>query len=250
MEPHDGIFALDPTGNTAKDYCLVRVAALAATTPELTLVDLGCGDGRNVEPLLRAHPAIRYVGIDPAPAAIDEASRRLAPYEPELTVGRAYDVELTSADVVLSFSVLEHVYDRPPYVRSITRNLKPDGVAYVNYDLGHFNVRSERWKAPIRRALARSGRDDRYQAPVGATELDALVEAAGLRIDEDRFFNTHVKELYRLVPPADRPEAARRWLDLELWLNERIPYRDELAPLLRTRNVVLKRTDSAAVRSS
>lgn len=234
---------LDPTGNSAKDYCLQRVAELAAVHPKLVAVDLGCGDGLNVEPLLRAHPSIRYLGIDPSARAIEGARRRLASYEAELTVGRAYDVELARADVVLSFSVLEHVYEREPYMRSIALNLKPDGVAFVNYDAGHFNVGSERWKGPLRRGLARLGRDARFQAPVSEDELAQLVAAAGLRVEEDLFFNTQVKELYRLVAPRDRPELARRWLDLELWLNERLEYEDGLAPLLRTRNVVLKRTE-------
>jgi SAM-dependent methyltransferase len=246
VERHEGILALDPTGNSAKDYCLSRVAELAAAAPDLTIVDLGCGDGRNVEPLLQAYPSIRYFGIDPSLRAIEGARRRLASHPVELTVGRAYDVELARADVVLSFSVLEHVYERAPYVRSIARNLEPHGIAFVNYDLGHFSVRFERVKAPLRRGLARLGSDSRFQAPVAADEFTSLAEAAGLQVEEDLFFNTHVKELYRLVAPRDRIELARRWLELELWLNERIAYRDELAPLLRTRNVVLKRTDSAA----
>jgi SAM-dependent methyltransferase len=235
---------LDPTGNSAKDYCLQRAAALARARPDLVVVDLGCGDGRNVEPLLRAHPSLRYVGIDPSARAIDDARRRLAPYDAELTIGHAYDVELALADVVLSFSVLEHVYDRAPYVRSIARNLKPDGVALVNYDSGHFTIGAERWKGPVRRALARLGRDARFQAAVHEGELRRLAADAGLRIEEERFFNTHLKELSRLLPDDARHEFARRWLELELWLNERIEYRDELAPFLRTRNVVLKRTDA------
>ncbi len=233
---------LDPTGNSAKDYCLQRAGERAASNPQLVVVDLGCGDGRNVEPLLRAHASIRYVGIDPSARAVDDARRRLAPYDAHLTVGRAYDVELAPADVVLSFSVLEHVYDRAPYVRSIARNLKPDGVAFVNYDSGHFSVGAERWKGPLRQALARLGRDARFQAPVREDEFRRLVADADLRVEEERFFNTHLKELHRLVPENARAEFARRWLELELWLNERIEYRDELAPLLRTRNVVLKRT--------
>jgi len=49
---------LDPTGNSAKDYCLQRVAEFARARPALVVVDLGCGDGRNVEPVLRAYPTI------------------------------------------------------------------------------------------------------------------------------------------------------------------------------------------------
>src|SRR6266511_5593896 len=98
---------VNTTGNTAKDYCLQHVAALARVDPELVVVDLGCGDGLNVEPLLQEHPSIHYVGIDPSERAITAGRERLAAYDAELQVGRAYDVQLADADVVLSFSVLE-----------------------------------------------------------------------------------------------------------------------------------------------
>jgi SAM-dependent methyltransferase len=232
------------TGNTAKDYCLQRVAELARANPHLVIVDLGCGDGRNVEPFLHEHPRVRYVGIDPSRAAVDAARTRLKPYDAELHVGHAYDVQLADADVVLSFSVLEHVYRRAPYVRSIARNLTRAGTAFVNYDSGHFNVGSERWKAPVRKALARVGRDERYQAPVREAEFARLAGEAGLRVVEARFFNTHLKELYHRVPDKDR--FARAWLELELKLNELVDYRDEYAPVLRTRNVVLRHVPNGA----
>jgi SAM-dependent methyltransferase len=230
---------LNTTGNTAKDYCLRLVAERVEAEPELVVVDLGCGDGRNVEPLLAEHPRLRYLGIDPSADAIARARERLAPYDAQLQTGRAYDVRLADADFVLSFSVLEHVHERAPYVRSIARNLKPDGSALVNYDAGHFAARSERWKGPLRRALAAAGRDAHYQAPVREDEFARLADTAGLQIEESRFFNTHLKELYKLVP--DKQRFAEEWLRTELELNEWIAYRDEYAPLLRTRNFVLKR---------
>jgi SAM-dependent methyltransferase len=235
---------VDSTGNTAKDYCLQRVAELARTGARLVIVDLGCGDGRNVEPLLREHPSLRYVGIDPSRAAVRAAAARLAGYDVELHVGRAYDVKLADADVVLSFSVLEHVYRREPYVRSIALNLARDGRALVNYDAGHFTVPSERWKAPVRRALARIGSDSRYQAPVREAELARLFSDAGLAVSETRFFNTHLKELYQLVP--DKERFARLWLEVELALNDAIDYREEYASVLRTRNFVLRRASDAS----
>ena len=230
---------LNSTGNTAKDYCLRLVAERAAANPGLTIVDLGCGDGRNVEPLLSGYPRVHYVGVDPSPQAIASARRRLAAFDAHLEVARAYDIYLDDADVVLSFSVLEHVYKRAPYMHSIARNLKPDGAAFVNYDAGHFSAGSERWKAPVRRALAAAGRDAHFQAPVREDEFAQLTAGAGLRIDEARFFNTHLKELYKLVP--DRDAFADTWLRIELELNDVVEYRDEYAPLLRTRNFVLSR---------
>jgi len=232
------------TGNTAKDYCLQRVAELARHGPQLTIVDLGCGDGRNVEPLLREHPSLCYAGIDPSATAIDAAASRLAAYDADVRVGHAYDVELAQADVVFSFSVLEHVYRRAPYVRSIACNLKPGGAAFVNYDSGHFNVGAERWKAPLREVLARVGRDAHYQAPVREAEMQQLLGGAGLVVEEARFFNTHLKELYQRVP--DKEAFARAWLELELKLNDAVEYRDEYAPFLRTRNLVLRHVQNGA----
>jgi SAM-dependent methyltransferase len=220
------------------------VAELARTNPELTIVDLGCGDGRTVEPLLREHASLRYVGVDPSRGAIDAARTRLAAYDAELHVARAYDEHVADADVVLSFSVLEHVYRRAPYVRSIARNLKPDGIAFVNYDSGHFNVGSERWKGPIREALARVGQDTRYQAPVREAEITRLLAEAGLVVEEARFFNTHLKELYQRLP--DKQRFAHLWLEIELKLNDWIEYRDDYAPFLRTRNLVLRHLPNRA----
>jgi hypothetical protein len=91
----------------------------------------------------------------------------------------------------------------------------------------------------LRRLLARIGADARYQAPVREDELKALAGAAGLRIAEARSFNTHLKELYKLVP--DRQAFAELWLRLELELSDAVDYRDEYAPFLRTRNVILSR---------
>jgi SAM-dependent methyltransferase len=229
---------VDTTGNTAKDYCLRHAAELARADPDLVVVDLGCGDGQNVEPLLAEHPSIRYLGIDPSERAIRAARERLAAYRVDLRVGRAYDVHLADADVVLSFSVLEHVVDRGAYMRSVARNLKREGRALVNFDAGHFSVGSERWKGPLRALLARFGADAHYQAPVPDEEFRALADQAGLRIEESRFFNTHLKELYKLVP--DRRRFADVWLRLELELNEAVDYRDEYAPFLRTRNAILR----------
>jgi hypothetical protein len=67
-----------------------------------------------------------------------------------------------------------------------------------------------------------------------------LVADAGLDIVEDKFFNTDIKRLYRLVPEQRRDVFMERWLAFELELNQLgIEYRDELASLFRTRNVVL-----------
>jgi SAM-dependent methyltransferase len=229
-------------GNTAKLYCLQLIERAAAETDgDFRVVDLGCGTGRNFVELLRRRPNVRYVGVEPSRRAAEEA-RRLLPGA-EIVNEPAYDVRVEPAHAVVSFSVLEHVVQRGRYFEAVRTNLRPDGRVYLNYDSGHFvadvDLR-ERVKAAASQVLARLGSESRYRARVRDEELRELVAAAGLRVAEDKVFNTDLKRLYPLVPEEQREAFMERWLAYELELNELgLEYRDELASIFRTRNVVL-----------
>lgn len=229
-------------GNTAKLYCLQLLEEQAARKFDLSILDLGCGDGRNFAELLRRRPDIRYVGIEPDWRAAELARRTLP--AAEIVETSAYDVRCGPFDVVVSFSVLEHVVHRLRYLEAVRANLAPTSLALLNYDSGHFVAdRSlrEGLKGIAGRVLARAGSEARYQAFVGEHEFRALVETADLRIAEARSFNTDLKRLYPLLPEAQRLPFMERWLELELSLGELgIEYRDELASIFRTRNFVLE----------
>jgi SAM-dependent methyltransferase len=229
-------------GNSAKLYCLQLIDHAAAQTDgEFRILDLGCGTGSNFVDLLRRRPNVRYVGVEPSrPAA--EQGRRMLP-DAEILNQAAYGIRVEPAHAVVSFSVLEHVVDRAHYFEAIRANLRENGRVYLNYDSGHFVADAnliERAKTSASHVLARLGSESRYRARVRDDELRALVANAGLEIVEDKVFNTDVKRLYRLVPEQHRDVFMERWLAFELELNRlELEYRDELASLFRTRNVVL-----------
>ena len=231
-------------GNTAKLHCLQLIdrAVAEAGGGEFRIVDLGCGTGSNFVELLRRRPNVTYVGVEPSHAAAEEA-RRLLPGA-EILNEPAYGVRVEPAHAVVSFSVLEHVVDRRRYFEAVRANLRPDGRVYLNYDSGHFVADAdlrERVKALGSQALARLGSESRYRARVREDELSALSGGAGLRIVEAKSFNTDLKRLYPFVPEESRASFMERWLAFELELNELgIEYRDELASIFRTRNVVLE----------
>jgi SAM-dependent methyltransferase len=227
-------------GNAAKLYCLQLLEEAAARAGgEFTILDLGCGDGRNFVELLRRQANVRFVGVEPSLAAA-EAARRLLPGAEILSVP-AYDIDVGPVDAVVSFSVLEHVVDRPRYFAAVRRNLAPRGRAYVNYDSGHFGADAdavERSKALVARMLARVGNESRYRAPVSEDELRSLLAQASLRIIDDKGFNTELKRVHRRVPEEHRVVFMERWLAFELGLNAGgVGYRPEL---FRTRNLVLE----------
>jgi SAM-dependent methyltransferase len=229
-------------GNAAKLYCLQLIDRAAAEVEwEFRIVDLGCGNGSNFRELLRRRN-IRYVGVEPLRAATEEA-RRVLPGA-EIINAPAYDVRVEPAHAVVSFSVLEHVVDRPRYFEAIRENLRRDGRVYLNYDSGHFVADAdlvERAKALASRALARLGSESRYRRRVSANEFSALVEHNRLLVVDDKVFNTDVKRLLPLVGAESRESFMERWLAFELGLNELgLAYRDELDAVFRTRNLVLE----------
>ena len=205
------------------------------------VIDLGCGNGSNFVELLRRRPNVDYVGVEPSRAAADEA-RRLLPAA-EIINASAYDIRVEPAHAVVSFSVLEHVVDRPRYFEAVRANLRDDGRAYVNYDSGHFVADAdfaERAKGLASRVLARLGSESRYRKRVSVGELAALVAGAGLRIVDEKVFNTDLKRLLPLLENQRRDVFMERWLAFELELNELgLVYRDELDTVFRSRNVVL-----------
>ena len=246
----DGLGRLT-VGNTAKLYCLKLIDRVAAGGRSLMLVDLGCGDGRHVVGLLGRRPNVRYVGVDLSSRACERARVTLAG-RGEVICSPAYDIKLGPAQVVISFSVFEHVYQRPRYLQCLRANLAADGVALMNYDAGHFIASAtllgrlqQRWKGPARRLLASLGLEQFYQARVREAEFKRQVAAAGLRVVDEKFFNTDLKTVYRLVSDRDRDEFMERWLELELYLNRAgVRYHDGLAGVFRTRNFVLARAEA------
>ncbi|HVN00080.1 MAG TPA: class I SAM-dependent methyltransferase [Caulobacteraceae bacterium] len=82
--------------------------------PGRVVIDYGCGS-MPYRPLFEA-AGCRYLGadVDGAPEVAIDAAGRMA-------------VDDASADLVVSFQVLEHVRDLAPYFAEVRRVLKPDG---------------------------------------------------------------------------------------------------------------------------
>lgn len=234
-------------GNAAKLYCLNWIADYATDKSEVSILDLGSGRSGNFVKLLQQFPQVRYVAIEPSSADCDHARRATAGLNATIVNGYAYEVQgrlvQEQFDLVTSFSVLEHVYRRLDYLKAVKSCLKPGGTCLINYDAGHFvapaNLR-ERVKNVVGPLLARLGRERYFQAFVREADFQTMLGQVGLKAIESKSFNTHLKGVYRHIPAADRPEFMQRWLDMELWLNERdIHYDDSKARTWFTRNFLL-----------
>ena len=238
------------TGNAAKVYCLSWISAqVEARGGQLSILDLGCGTSKDFITLLERYPQVRYVGIEPSPKACEVARKNLADRQATIHNAYAYNVgallDHETFDVVVSFSVLEHVYQREAYLASVYSGLRPAGRALINYDAGHFIIpasRRERAKNVIGPLLAPLGIERYYQAFVHEADFRRMAAAANLVIEEVKSFNTRLKGVHKHIPPQHAEEHMQRWLDYELWLNSlELPYDDHQARTWLTRNYVLRR---------
>jgi len=133
-------------GLTAQDYAkhragfpdslFDRLNRFGIGLPTQTLVDLGTGTGT----LARGFAArgCRVMGVDPAPALLEQA-RRLSEAEgltAEFTEGRAEDTGLESESVdVVTAGQCWHWFDGPRAAREAGRILKPSGrIAICHFD--------------------------------------------------------------------------------------------------------------------
>jgi SAM-dependent methyltransferase len=91
-----------------------------------SVLDVGCGDGTSIGPLLREHP-IGYLGVDVSAAAVDFARRN------DLDARKIEDAsdlpfDEASFDAALCLEVFEHLFDPREAAAEIARVLRGGGV--------------------------------------------------------------------------------------------------------------------------
>ena len=235
-------------GNAAKLYCLNWIAAYAEGKAEVSILDLGSGRSQNFIELLRRYPQVRYVGIEPDASECGEARRLTQGLNATIIQGYGYDlygrVVHEKFDLVTSFSVFEHVYERAKYLRAAAACLKADGRLLINYDAGHFRAPAslrERIKNIVGPLIAQFGNQAYYQKFVREDDFLGWVSEAGLKVIEAKSFNTRLKGIYKGIPAEHREGYMTRWLAMEEWLNSvSAPYTDADSSTWFTRNFILQ----------
>lgn len=103
---------------------------LAPTDGE-TVLELGCGTGRDAAVLLAEHPGCRLVGLDASPAMLEAARTTLAPYADRV---RLRQVDLRApfgvdepVDAAMSVATLHWLPDHTTIFGSVATALRPGG---------------------------------------------------------------------------------------------------------------------------
>ncbi|KAJ7334936.1 S-adenosyl-L-methionine-dependent methyltransferase [Mycena albidolilacea] len=115
--------------------------------PHETVVDLGCGTGRNTEKLLRYQNIVEIFGLDGTPAMLAQAKSRTHD-DPRVHLLQ-YDILAdsppcasflpSSVDAVISTLVIEHLPSLPAFFGLVHKILRPGGwvlVTNMHEDMG------------------------------------------------------------------------------------------------------------------
>ncbi len=102
-----------------------------------TVLDLGCGDGSLVKPLVNDHDVL---GLDINADAIREAYA-LGVHAVKGSIENVFPFQDHSCDVVLALDILEHAVDMDFIFSEIKRVLKPDGSIIISLP-NHFDLRT------------------------------------------------------------------------------------------------------------
>lgn len=119
-------------------FILPYIESVMPVSKELSVAEIGCGEGGNLKPFLDL--GCRTAGIDLAPNKIDNAHQFFNdhPYKNNLTLiaTNIYDVrpeEFEQFDLIIMRDTLEHIPNQDELLRHVKQFLKPSGMLFVSF---------------------------------------------------------------------------------------------------------------------
>lgn len=118
-------------GVGARTHDIERAIGLRATKGAISVVEIGCGDGRDAKEII---PRVNhYIGVDPSKGLLNIARQSLP--EAKFILGDALSFNYPDdIDIVFAFASLLHVpkSDMPQVLTKISQALTPDGILYLS----------------------------------------------------------------------------------------------------------------------
>ena len=123
---------------TTKNYVIPFLAEVRDIKKELEVLEIGCGEGGNLEPFLSA--GYKVTGVDILEAKIKNAVKFFENHEKienlQLIVSDIYEPVKDldhKFDIIFMRDVLEHIHDQSKFMSYVKRFLKPDGLFFLGF---------------------------------------------------------------------------------------------------------------------
>lgn len=141
-------------------------------TPDGDMLEIGCGNGAGAR-LILAHFRPRSLkALDPDPAMLRLARKRLAGTLAEVVEGDAQNLPFEDQrfDAVVNFGIVHHLEDWRAGLREVARVLKPGGAFYIE------EIFPDLYASPFWRHIVAHPQENRFQPP----EFKAALAENGL----------------------------------------------------------------------
>ena len=227
-------------GNAAKQWIFDEIHRRFDDRP-IRVLDLGCGNGSIWKKFAETHPNVRIDGVDMNAAVIQDGVRRYSNHDNvSLSI---FDAQKQYGEkgfeVITALSALEHVVDHKAFLKTVWDALSSGGVAFLNYDVGHFrsyNIK-ERIMVPVSQLMAKFGVEGKYMKRVNDKKFLSQIEKQGFIVE--RFMKHNIGCLKRRMKEGG-DDSVRLWVDFENKLNSEMRP-EELDSLMLSTTVFIRR---------
>jgi 2-polyprenyl-3-methyl-5-hydroxy-6-metoxy-1,4-benzoquinol methylase len=117
--------------NLSYSFALRQIKDKCANKADLSILEIGTGSGFFMTAARREFPRAKLTGIEYDPRLL-EATRKMAPFANCMHANaETFDLQPEKFDVVVSFQVIEHLYDPSAMLARAKLHLKPGGIFLV-----------------------------------------------------------------------------------------------------------------------
>lgn len=153
----------------------------------VSILDLGCGTGLELEAYFQSNPTAKVTGIDLAPGMLAELKKKFPNHNLNLILGSYFDVPLGSAvyDAAVSVESLHHFTkeEKIPLYRNVHQALKPNGYFILTDYFSASEEEEKFYQAELLRLKALQGITDgefyHYDTPLTVNHEAEALSAAG-----------------------------------------------------------------------
>lgn len=164
-------------------YSLSRMLTSGVLSPDLTVVEIGCGAGRVATELAAYLTDGHYIGVDLSSQYVAICQKRCPTGRFVTTPGIGFPLEDASADLVCEFTVFCHMPAEAVWLwlLDVARILKPGGRTYLQF---HNLASDHQWQEFVSHAERhRFVTDPGYPRGMEWATVERMHERAGLTIE-------------------------------------------------------------------
>ena len=121
---------------TSGAYYIPYIERVMALSPATRVLEIGCGEGGNLEPF--AERGCDVTGVDIVDGRIEQAQTFFAQdgVKGRFVCSNVLDCDSGfdgQFDIVLAHDVIEHIPDKPAFLHAAMRFLRPGGIAFFGF---------------------------------------------------------------------------------------------------------------------